>query len=471
MNTEKIKSTIETDIQMHLQLDFFLLLDYLKDEKSKCTSEGGKLKFPKEFPKEFSSVTITLIDTVKGLEAIFENPDLKSETLDKFIKIKEDFATAIKPIIAYTNQLNRRLDFTNHYITILEYDKQQLPDLPPSALFDMAMNFVNGVSLSPEEPQIPGFSYLRASFVLSTLPMKMTREKYFDYIEENLRLSLATSDSESADKYIEGLSMIFCPQATPHHGKLVPEIAAFLDQISESDLSKQNYENLHFHKRILTTSHERHLSPYLGYITEMLETINCVINILTFAPTLDYLLGDELLNKDVFYSTRNHLNDNLIPEELEILTDNVQEVSRILLSKLNKIKPHSIEAHKKAAKEPNEELSRLISADKKIRESALEDMSDLVHSSLPAGTGKPMTDKELDKKINAFIKFCRDSLRNFSPREGRLMRQFFLRALPYPHDESTFKEFLSIELDELSPTEMKSVTGQIVILHASEMFT
>lgn len=288
--------------------------------------------------------------------------------------------------------------------------------------------------------------------LISVLPLRMTRERYTDYVAKGVSLLAEGLPDEFANACIDRLKDMFY---------------ADCDKDFKADFPLM-YEKLKSTAETIDELDKDGITEALGDIDGNIEAIQDIYALLSvyfndavylqilsmFAVDEEFLFNDDMLLKDLYYSLRNVITtkDNSFIEDIFERTENEIE-ERFELSK-----PIEEELSEKI-KSMTEEDYKALSDDTKTAINVNNTISEMFYRELDEhimlSRGKDENIEEKTKELTDYISSVTEPMANS---EKKLLKQNFLKNLPCSMSKDELAEYCAYSLDGINDRALSLVT-------------
>lgn len=266
--------------------------------------------------------------------------------------------------------------------------------------------------------------------LMSVIPIKMTREKYYDYVRESIKNKYKTQP-EHLNVYINSLKRRLNPMGYPGYGSVFLGIAELISNI-EKEIPDENTEltNNELYNAIDEVWESlSELKEYNYIITELLnamyEICTCMEVLLLYLPNWNDFFKDDLPAADLCYSIRENINSELKSEFLERIesitakTVNPHEFLEVNKSLINQIE---ISNENLNDKEINEiyttylSILRTLFSDINVNSIKFFEETDEIKNT--------PSENEVDSITEEIIDYIKEVSGKLSPKNVKLLRQY-----------------------------------------------
>ena len=443
-NESIIKEIALEDIKFKIQASFFMLLSNAQMFKSKdCWN------IPYDKDENLKLIENRIFDCIINLDNFFQSDSsTRDEQISSFVNLKNEFLEISESIYCYFYYSSQLKNIADIYLKLIVLKETHNLDTNEDVLYNKCLDFINKNN-NTEIDKIP--------VIMSSLPLKMTREKYHDYIKDSLNIMLEHADETLASDLIKNLKLKFLASNIPSYGLYYKEIHDKLETISSLDMENLTYDELAEIQESLEDSIQI-FSEIEDYLATVHESINSIIYILTFTHDIDFILEENLLYKDIFYACKDSLinNNDELNERLEELISSTCEnlVDRIIDMKKSINRVFKDNDTKNLSKETLE----ILQIRELITDVYYENFSDVIYPiRLPLDENSSIGEDVLESKTNELLEYIKSSSKLISNKNNRLLKQFFLENLPYPFSVQDFVAYLTYILESTNDQEKAMV--------------
>lgn len=279
----------------------------------------------------------------------------------------------------------------------------------------------------------------RISKLISAIPIKMTREKYYDYVRISLK-NQCNTHSRLTHVFIEDFKRKFYPTAYPGYGNVFGGIAEALSNIMSEEMPDMNsglsdkiiYDTI---EDVCGSLDEVGNSIYA--IQMLLESMfRCCSHmqaLLLYMPNWDEFFVNDLLLADLYYSIRENVNSELKDEFLERVAEiTTQNMNYDSLIKMENDIFTTLQTNKDILdNSPDNSIENMLLI--------LENITDLFAPDIKMNSynfvadipdeDKPLSYAEIEAVVDETVNYIKDVCSGFSQKYTKIIRQFSFTAL------------------------------------------
>jgi len=288
--------------------------------------------------------------------------------------------------------------------------------------------------------------FRKEAFILSCLPLKMTREKYNDYLRAFFENLFGGIRKSIAEERIEFLKYSFAPFKEEFLGKKFSYISDGLMEFWKMDLSEQPYEKFKEYIEILENKKDNILK-IKDFISSLYNDINYITNLVLFCFDEEYLFEDNIMFKDLYFSTRELIsskdnevfNETILDRVYDCIEDLEKEIN-VMYSKIVRILDMSED--EEFSEETEKYIEVMFCIDVNFKKAFSFDFVDF-NEVFDFDEGEEAADEVfLNKKADEFIEFIKDTLSEFKNKKAKEIKSNFFRKTLYPFDEKEFENYI-----------------------------
>lgn len=434
---ENIKNTAMELIQLKLK-DTMLNLVYDMCDLHLSAPE-------REIPSSISEFIDKIRDYAKGLSSVLEN-DLSER--DGFIKelttLRSSYVKECIPLYLYINVLNKAGSYG-----MWQYKCKSAEQMPVNSYHSIEQSvrgyideYISDADSLPEK-------HYRMSRVISLIPLRMPRERYYDLVKAGLRATMEGSTASEAEAAARLLKMGCYPMSTEGYGTLMPEAKTIVEDIYSRPIDKLGCKDLETYLGEVDSAMEN-LHELADYLNIAYNDINHLISLASFCIDEEYLTDEDILLKDVLYSCRDMLESgdyDLYAEALsEKTADRIEEHFdrlRELDSRLSEYVSRYIDTDNM-----DEQTMGIVGTYINIHTLYTMELADEFTNVHEEGD-IPVEEKCINEKIRGVIDFMESVPDSISSAKNKFFRRDFLSALPVIMSDNDFNEYLDYALEPL----------------------
>lgn len=420
------------------------------------TVEDMNTSLPYDIPEEFMSIKKELNSLIIELSDQLEQPlDNRSDYIHSIFDLKSKLVAFANPVYMYGPYLNQVGEFISK-----EYKLKQIKSLEKFHV-DHAL-FLDDVSSFIQKEETDFENHFNMSRLISHLPLRMTKDKYADYIKDSFRLMFEGLSDVFVINSVELLKQRFSPESTQNFGKyfsiIYDELKDF-EYTSISELPETDIEDL------LDTLDDtfENLSLILNHLDSCYNNINYLLNLASFCVDKDYIFAEDFTTKDMYYA----MCDILDTKDSEIFTDNILETTCDRIEALFEESRTIFEYYERCLSSITEEayndlpedILTVINTHAVIESNFYRELTDEFSSQFYHSETETLATKELiDSKAEEFIIFINEHINNISISQQKFIKQLFLENIPCPYDIDEYLNYVEYVLDGLGTSDLAYLT-------------
>lgn len=444
---KKLESLFTRDAAKKIQAAFAILLsNYVEIWEDGCwTSAYGEPEAVKEIRAHIAASIANLPDALQ----------YDGEGLEVYLKqlacCKETVMAIEKTLLAYSFQLEF-LSFTRRYYSgSLFYERERPAVTNISRILSDCMAYV-------VETGLGAAGSMRKAEVLSAFPVKMTRERYYDYVKESVLLVYRLGASTQApgslsfiDQYVERSRFMFKSDASPSYGAYFSDIAAKIDEFGAMEMDKMDARALEEAGRGIDALSDE-ITLLHDFFLLLFECVNSLIILGAFSSDFDGLFDGNFAFRDAYHAIVENMENSdkslfyekvsgIVSERLDILMDGVPVLNEKCEKQLQGLANQGLNQELPE----QEDLNGVIRLRNAVAVLFYESMTESAYRS--GETAAPVLAPEdareyAESRAGALVDFMKNALADVPLKKQRLMKQFFLRRIFCPFDDDEFLEYI-----------------------------
>jgi len=390
----------------------------------------------------------------------------KFNRIQELINYKNTISNLFCIAYGYVTELNTLSFIIEEQYQLEQFKKSDIGVLDYDHFYEECSSFIFHHSKDEDKMQ-------RLREVLKHIPIRITKDKFYDYIEKSIELIEVSEDPKELERFFDMLKLQFIGTSVDGYEEFLPDIVSSINHIKSQDLLKMNEDD------ITALWEEVEITgDILSKIIMILSLLYKALNVLSILIMLENVNLQTLYNrhvayKDFYLSASTIVNWASDPEERELLVETLPDLldRHIEILESNLEKKHS-EIMRQIQKK-NEDLDLL---SKEIQNYQLvlyylnTDLSDLFSYERKSKASVTM-DKILKPYIEEFKHFIDEQLQVMPNIFRKARMQHFLGILPPAMNEKEFRHYLQNAIESCSTEERKAlVLSKIGIIMDSSGF-
>lgn len=436
----KLETQLQTDLVNSLSLQVInAVYDITKMVFEFDNPENWSQAYPK--PKEIFDI----IARAKELFVLCEESvsahnteNLQKETevlradLTAFASSLLLYTMALSPINGYLTDMLEKLDDTSDYSG---------KKINGTHLVNDCVEFIRNVEKEAED-DLPAYM----EEIITCFPLRMTKEKYYDYVRASVCHMLKGVSPENAPGLLQNLKTRFYPTLHPDYGKYFKGILETAEELMARDFSAMNKDELESYQEdtdfCLSDVHE--IIDYLNLIYEYLW----LIQFMSVIPEPWSIIEDNIVCSDVFRAAAEavksgeyeHLADS-INDRIETDQGDIFEQILDLREKIN------AEVEKFGDTPPQDSIVRLILLNEFQEMLALRSLEDEAFTLDFADSQDNLSAEELEKLSDELIRYIIETLSGMPVKTQKIYRAHFMKNLPCLMSITEFSDYLHFSIE------------------------
>lgn len=409
----------------------------IEDIKHKDVSKT--FEFVNELKKNIFDYTLEIKEIIKSP---LEERQEHQEKLKSFKTSLLEYYNSTFLCILY---LQRKQEYTLLKYFETNTNNINIPPYNDKNIINICMNYV-----SSDENNMA--NVMNMSKILSLIPLKMTKSKYYDYIKKSLEIMFSAGSKDLLDSLAETLKYKFAPfefeNLKKYHADTIEEIDRLIELYPEALSSKkENTIQRNIDKLLLK------LDSLMVSCSVVYNDINYLLNIVSFCFDEQYLFNDDLIFKDLYYSTCNAIKSH----ENIFLLDNVLKDTQIRIENLSdEIKTLETSYFKLISALEGTKLTSLpenvyinFSIQRVVYNNFYDEICIIPVDSFKEGDDKKASKEYINEKIQELISFIDNVVKTTDKSTGKYLKQIFFEYIVCPFKYPEFAELLSFYIESL----------------------
>lgn len=405
--------------------------------------ELSTLEPDKDIPKPITNYIEDIKRHAANLPEILSH-DLedRSELINELYAIRADYERICRPITFYM----RLADMAGSY-GMWMYECKSSESLPLENYDRLESPMRAFISEYIDDSEDDNERYEKISSVLSRIPLRMTKERYYDILRKSLRHYFTDMTRADAEYVTYTLKTQYCPISMPGYGSIMPDIKQAAEELYSRPLENLSVSELEDYMGEVD-SFGTDLAETADYINISYNDINYLIAIATFCIDEDYLTKDDPVMRDIIYTCRSMLQNNEAELYAESLTEKTEteieecfELMRPMDKKLIKYVSKYGES-----KHMDDESYDIIGVYLKIQELYRREFSSIMFNS-ESDDYEVISAQEANDRAEEIVSFMLSAPENILPRKNKFLRRSVLEDIPIVMSANEFNAYLDYALE------------------------
>lgn len=408
------------------------LLNLIYDLSENPAQKAGYI-----IPQSILNIKEELEKAYCDLENVLDTTERKDFEDNLAVITREIIACGINvnKYISYNQQLGEKL-LKRYKLNDVKNVKSNIP-LNNSALTETVRGYLATLPDSFE-------GNFAMSNVISSLPLRMTKERYNDYVTKGVELLTKDLPKEFANSCIDRLKDMFY---------------ADCDQSFNADFHLM-YEKLKATEETMNDLDNEGVTEALNDIDGNIDAIHNIYALLSvyfndciymqilsmFAVDSEFLFNDDMLAKDLYYS----LKDVITTKDTGLLEEIFERTENEIGERFDLAKPIEDEMTEKLKNITQEEFAEL-SADTKTAINVSNTISEMFYSELDQQLMLSRgTSDEVEKMTKELVDYINAKTENMSLSDKKFIKQTFLKHIPCPMTKNELADYCGYALDGIN---------------------
>jgi len=443
-------------------------LNFLKNTIEVSSNEF--IPFMDEMDEQIEHMTDYIKDVLLSLEDILiEESSQRYNRIQELINFKNTISRLFRISYGYVTELNIISFIIEEQYQLEQFKKTDIGILDYNHFYEECSAFI--FHSSKEEERIH-----KLREVLKHIPIRITKDKFYDYIEKSIGLIEVNEEQEDLERFFDMLKLQFIGSSIKGYREFLPDIASAIDDLKSKDLLNLNEDEMNTLWEDIEMIGDT-LSKIITILSQLYKAFNSLsVLIMLENVNLQTLYNRHIAYKDFYLSASSIVNWASNPEEKELLIETLPELldKHIKTLEANLEKKHSVIM--KQIEEGNENPLTENSLSKEIQNYQLvlyylnTDLSDLFSYERKSSSSITI-DKTLKSYIEEFKHFMDEQLQGMPNVFRKARMQHFLGIIPPSMDEKEFRHYVKNAVELCSTEERKAlVLSKIGIIMESSGF-
>lgn len=388
-------------------------------------------------------------------ELLDSDPETRADVLEDALAMKDELLMIYETVYSYFSQWNLLSTQVSDQIALRRYKA----DGVAKKQVDWSLFFADcHAFLESAETRLQQKSYIGQ--LLKCIPLSMTRDAYFDVLEEALEDAFAEESATFIDRTLRSFLRFCCPKQHPRYGEYFPEIAKWIDKKLMLLPHKFYDETLSDYYEELRKMFES-LEEIEEHFSCVLHDINSIILLFYLTYRFEDLTEEQPAYVDLYHTVCAFISDQLTATEMEAYWETLMEQLELavepVIDRANTIAKEEYALLQQAGSFEgfSEDTKKVLLTEEFIRECYYGDLNDqLFQSRLPEDL-PPAQPEDKYMLLHGFLKKTRDYFDTLPAPTRKLAMQNLLGALPPVYSVHDVMEMLMDAVDRASTPEQK----------------
>ncbi|MBS4960067.1 MAG: hypothetical protein KHZ62_04500 [Clostridiales bacterium] len=381
---------------------------------------------PYELPKEISDIRNKINDFIINLEDILDADGIeRTNALEQCLSLKKELVTIYGSVYRYFASWNVASALINDEVAKRRY-KESYTDkkaIEFGLFYQDCAQFIHSANDPMEQKRYLGQ-------LLKCIPLKMTREKFFDVVKHSLFLAFAGQSEASIDHSLAAFESTCAPENTDSYGQFFPEIAQWLKEnkaitpaiLSDSELDEV-YEE--FNDVFDTLDHIE------SYFKDLFHDINSLMILFYLRFSFDDITERDVAYADYYYTVRDILTGEEDTTVLETLSAQLERAFEPIIDKANSINKKETRLLEQLDFDNLEEdTAKVLSAEGFIRSCYYAELDSELFDFQPDSDAPEASLEFKNQKFDMFLSHMRQYYDNLPNNIRKSAMQILLSSLP-----------------------------------------
>lgn len=412
------------------------MLNLVYDMCDLYLSKPQKLEVPADINELIEKVKKHAVDLPQIL-----NKDLNER--DSYVKelgeIKKEYLKLCMPIFLYMRELDRIGGYA-----AWQYECLAAEEMPAENYHEIMHSIIHYTEDYTEKYREDPMA---VSAILAKVPLRMTRERYYDIVRDALKVMLEDADEGDAKTAVNICKISYYPKGMEEYGTLLPEVKEFVDNAGGERIDKMTQEELEDYLGGVDSQIEA-VTELKDYINIAYNDINLLTSLAAFCIDEEYVTDGDMVLNDILYTCCNMIDDGdyeLYAETLQEKTgDRIESGFEDLKSCRKQIRDYT----EKLADIEDEELDSILGTYAHINMLYSLELEDEI-AVADSGDGEPIDEAAKAAYIDEVIDFMQSLPDDIAPSKNKYMRRKMFGILPVKMTDDELTEYMHYAFEPL----------------------
>lgn len=282
--------------------------------------------------------------------------------------------------------------------------------------------------------------------IMSSIKMRMTKDKFYDYIKNGLLLSSNSISSEFALFNIEMLISQFFPQSHDDYGTYFKNFETPLKALMEKDFKTDTKEQL---TELLTILNEMNakVTEFISLAFALNENCNAMLILFGYAKSFDHVINGDLILKDLYFSVKENINildedDDLFHKINNTLDENIESMIDELTENTEGIFESLMETPLENVDPSTLDLIESVENIRALYYESIDELEELFFCNYDEESDEEISLEDFTKLIDEELPSILDSIKHLPSSTQKIIRQAALKTVQSPFTEEEMLMYL-----------------------------
>lgn len=385
--------------------------------------------------------------------------DKREKFLDKINETKKDIKEIARSLFIYDNFKLILFDLFNdesNYRKINEYNDFQNYKFDYYAVLGDCFKFIYEKEGETEFRQ-KYIESVKKGKIISCLPMKMTKARYNDYLRNSFLNMFRGTTKNSVIGLTEFLKYAFAPFNIKGYGKSFHHIGDKLLSLFDIDIPSLSDTDIEENIELIFDL-EVDIDELKEILSSFYNDLNYIQNLALFCVDSEYLFEDDIMFKDLYFSTKNIIEageneifiDDILDrvyDKIELMENEIDSMDKNFDDILDMIDIEKI----------SEDVYTYVMTKIRIDDNFNEELHLSMMNCFDRDENDVLADEQfLNDKIDDFLDFVKNSCLSIPNPKAKKIKAIFLRNIMCPMDSKEYKEYIEYVIKSLEDMERET---------------
>lgn len=290
--------------------------------------------------------------------------------------------------------------------------------------------------------------------LISLFPLRMTKDKYSDYISKGLKELLSGLNGGFLENTVKMFKAKVNPLGCEEYGSIMPYIKDSMEAIAVKNISELSSDELE-----KTLEELEEIEENLAFVIEEYSVLYNVITYLTafsqFCINDEYIFENDLKLKDMLFATVEMLKNNSYDTMAEQIVNTVEDMIENIFEELKPFEKSLDKAITKLAKEDN--IPEDIEISLGVYNTLMSTFAVEIIDEISGINNNQNSNMNVDAAVREIVAYVDNSLTQYPLPQQKLIKQRLLADMPSPYSCKEAYEYMCYAFDGITDNKKKLV--------------
>ena len=426
--------------------------------------------FNYKFSEEIKEYLYLIENFTLELNDIFSlSMDKREKFLDKINEAKKNIKEISRSLFIYDNFKLFLFDLFNEensYRKINEYDDFENYKFAYYAVLDDCLKFIYEKENALEFKQ-KYIESVKKGKIISCLPMKMTKVRYNDYLRNSFLNMFRGTTKNSVIGLMEFLKYSFAPFNIKEYGKYFHYVGEKLLSLFDVDIASLSDADIDENIELIFDL-ESDIDELKEILSSFYNDLNYIQNLALFCVDSEYLFEDDIMFKDLYFSTKNIIEAGENELFIDDILDRVYDKIELMENEINSMDKNFDDILDMIDIEKiSEDVYTYVMTKIRIDDNFNEELHLSMMDCFDREENDVLADEQfLNDRIDDFLDFVKNSCLSIPNKKAKKLKALFLKNIMCPMDSKEYEEYIEYVINSLEDMER----GTMYMYKLSDLF-